>query len=211
MSFILYYCLMFAILLVQVIGLYVGIATVGVFIIWYTQSSFLGIDLSKDGHSLVTYSQLANWGQCSSWGNFSASPFTAGSQVYNFDANPCEYFHTGKVKAMTLSLSVLVAIEMFNSLNALSEDESLLTMPPWVNPWLLLAMSVSFGLHFLILYVPFLAQIFGIVPLSLNEWLLVVAVAFPVILIDEVLKLVGRFRSGIGSSDDRKTAKAKAD
>ncbi|WOG87542.1 hypothetical protein DCAR_0206770 [Daucus carota subsp. sativus] len=194
-----------------VIGLYVGIATVGVFIIWYTQSSFLGIDLSKDGHSLVTYSQLANWGQCSSWGNFSASPFTAGSQVYNFDANPCEYFHTGKVKAMTLSLSVLVAIEMFNSLNALSEDESLLTMPPWVNPWLLLAMSVSFGLHFLILYVPFLAQIFGIVPLSLNEWLLVVAVAFPVILIDEVLKLVGRFRSGIGSSDDRKTAKAKAD
>ncbi|KAL1827606.1 hypothetical protein ACET3Z_006018 [Daucus carota] len=194
-----------------VIGLYVGIATVGVFIIWYTQSSFLGIDLSKDGHSLVTYSQLANWGQCSSWGNFSASPFTAGSQVYNFDANPCEYFHTGKVKAMTLSLSVLVAIEMFNSLNALSEDESLLTMPPWVNPWLLLAMSVSFGLHFLILYVPFLAQIFGIVPLSLNEWLLVVAVAFPVILIDEVLKLVGRFRSGIGSSDDRKTVKAKAD
>lgn len=197
--------------MVQVIGLYVGIATVGVFIIWYTQDSFLGIDLSKDGHSLVTYSQLANWGQCSSWGNFSASPFTAGSQVFKFDANPCDYFHTGKVKAMTLSLSVLVAIEMFNSLNALSEDESLLTMPPWVNPWLLLAMSISFGLHFLILYVPFLAQIFGIVPLSLNEWLLVVAVAFPVILIDEVLKLVGRFRSGIGSSDDRKSLKAKAD
>ncbi|KAL8089757.1 calcium-transporting ATPase 4, endoplasmic reticulum-type-like isoform X1 [Apium graveolens] len=194
-----------------VIGLYVGIATVGVFIIWYTQDSFLGIDLSQDGHSLVTYSQLANWGQCSSWGNFSASPFTAGSQVFKFDANPCDYFHTGKVKAMTLSLSVLVAIEMFNSLNALSEDESLLTMPPWVNPWLLLAMSVSFGLHFLILYVPFLAQIFGIVPLSLNEWLLVVAVAFPVILIDEVLKLVGRFRSGFGSSDDRKSIKAKAD
>ncbi|GMH12776.1 hypothetical protein Nepgr_014617 [Nepenthes gracilis] len=89
------------------------------------------------------------------------------------------------------SLSVLVAIEMFNSLNALSEDGSLLTMPPWVNPWLLLAMSLSFGLYFLILYVPFLAQVFGIVPLSLNERLLVVLVAFPVILIDEVLKLLG--------------------
>ena len=174
------------------IGLYVGIATVGVFIIWFTQDSFLGIDLSKDGHSLVSYSQLSNWDQCASWGNFSVSPFTAGSQVFNFDTDPCDYFQTGKVKAMTLSLSVLVAIEMFNSLNALSEDVSLLSMPPWVNPWLLLAMSVSFGLHFLILYVPFLAQIFGIVPLSLNEWLLVVAVAFPVILIDEVLKFVGR-------------------
>ncbi|KAK1373648.1 ER-type Ca2+-ATPase 1 [Heracleum sosnowskyi] len=194
-----------------VIGLYVGIATVGVFIIWFTQASFLGIDLSKDGHSLVSYSQLSNWDQCTSWGNFSVSPFTAGSQVFNFDTNPCDYFQTGKVKAMTLSLSVLVAIEMFNSLNALSEDVSLLSMPPWVNPWLLLAMSVSFGLHFLILYVPFLAQIFGIVPLSLNEWLLVVAVAFPVILIDEVLKFVGRCTSRVGSSRTKSSLKDKAE
>ncbi|GLT43292.1 hypothetical protein SLA2020_172540 [Shorea laevis] len=180
-----------------VIGSYVGIATVGIFIIWYTHHTFLGIDLSGDGHSTVTYSQLANWDQCSSWKNFSVSPFTAGSQVFEFDTNPCEYFRSGKIKASTLSLSVLVAIEMFNSLNALSEDSSLLTMPPWVNPWLLLAMFVSFALHFLILYVPFLAQVFGIVPLSLNEWLLVVAVAFPVILIDEVLKFIGRCTSGL--------------
>ncbi|XVE59176.1 hypothetical protein DITRI_Ditri05aG0024700 [Diplodiscus trichospermus] len=194
-----------------VIGLYVGIATVGVFIIWYTHHTFLGIDLSGDGHSLVTYSQLANWGQCSSWESFSVSPFTAGSQVFKFDTNPCDYFQSGKIKASTLSLSVLVAIEMFNSLNALSEDGSLLTMPPWVNPWLLLAMSVSFGLHFLILYVPFLAQVFGIVPLSLNEWLLVIAVAFPVILIDEVLKFMGRWTSGFRYSAARKSSKRKAD
>ncbi|XP_023522698.1 calcium-transporting ATPase 1, endoplasmic reticulum-type-like [Cucurbita pepo subsp. pepo] len=183
-----------------VIGLYVGIATVGVFIIWYTHASFMGIDLSGDGHSLVSYSQLANWDQCPSWEGFTVSPFMAGDQVFSFDSDPCDYFRSGKIKASTLSLSVLVAIEMFNSLNALSEDGSLLTMPPWVNPWLLLAMSVSFGLHFLILYVPFLAQIFGIVPLSLNEWLLVLAVALPVILIDEILKFVGRLTSGLRTS-----------
>lgn len=192
-----------------VIGLYVGVATVGVFIIWFTHDSFFGIDLSQDGHSLVTYSQLANWGQCHSWEGFKVSNFTAGSQVFNFDSNPCDYFETGKVKAMTLSLSVLVAIEMFNSLNALSEDGSLLTMPPWVNPWLLAAMSVSFGLHFLILYVPFLAQVFGIVPLSLNEWLLVLLVALPVILIDEVLKLIGRSTSGARRSQPTRTTKTK--
>lgn len=192
------------------IGSYVGLATVGVFIIWYTRSSFLGIDLSQDGHSLVTYSQLANWGQCQTWDNFTASPFTAGAQEIKFD-NPCEYFSTGKIKAMTLSLSVLVAIEMFNSLNALSEDGSLLSMPPWVNPWLLLAMSVSFGLHFLILYVPFLAKIFGIVPLSLNEWLLVLAVALPVILIDEVLKFVGRCTSGARNSRARRSSSKQKD
>ncbi|KAG6697207.1 hypothetical protein I3842_09G187500 [Carya illinoinensis] len=191
-----------------VIGLYVGLATVGVFIIWYTHSSFLGIDLSGDGHTLVTYSQLSNWGQCSTWNNFTASPFTAGSRVITFDS-PCDYFHGGKVKAMTLSLSVLVAIEMFNSLNALSEDGSLLTMPPWVNPWLLLAMSVSFGLHFLILYVPFLAGVFGIVPLSFNEWLLVLVVALPVILIDEILKFVGRHTNGSQASSRRRKPKSE--
>ncbi|XP_062081932.1 calcium-transporting ATPase 4, endoplasmic reticulum-type-like [Humulus lupulus] len=194
-----------------VIGLYVGIATVGVFIIWFTHSSFLGIDLSGDGHTLVTYSQLANWGQCRSWEGFSVSPFTAGSLKFNFDSNPCDYFQSGKIKASTLSLSVLVAIEMFNSLNALSEDSSLVTMPPWVNPWLLLAMSISFGLHFLILYVPFLAQVFGIVPLSLNEWLLVLMVALPVILIDEILKFVGRCTSGWRYANARKTTKRKAE
>ncbi|XP_019425650.1 PREDICTED: calcium-transporting ATPase 1, endoplasmic reticulum-type-like isoform X2 [Lupinus angustifolius] len=193
-----------------VIGVYVGLATVGVFIIWYTHDSFLGIDLSGDGHTLVTYSQLANWGQCSSWDNFTASPFTAGSKVISFDT-PCDYFQAGKVKAMTLSLSVLVAIEMFNSLNALSEDGSLLTMPPWVNPWLLVAMSVSFGLHFLILYVPFLAQVFGIVPLSVNEWLLVLAVALPVILIDEILKFIGRWRSTSGSQAAAARSKQKSE
>ncbi|KAI4349242.1 hypothetical protein L6164_009856 [Bauhinia variegata] len=191
-----------------VIGMYVGLATVGIFIIWYTHGSFLGIDLSGDGHTLVTYSQLANWGQCSSWKNFTASPFTAGADVISFD-NPCDYFQKGKVKAMTLSLSVLVAIEMFNSLNALSEDGSLLSMPPWVNPWLLLAMSVSFGLHFLILYVPFLAQIFGIVPLSFNEWLLVLVVALPVILIDEILKFVGRCAGGSQTSAARSKQKSE--
>ncbi|KAK6158925.1 hypothetical protein DH2020_006239 [Rehmannia glutinosa] len=176
----------------MVIGSYVGIATVGVFVLWYTQSSFLGINLVGDGHTLVKLSQLRNWGECSSWSNFTASPFTVnGGRTITF-LNPCDYFSVGKVKAMTLSLSVLVAIEMFNSLNALSEDNSLVRMPPWKNPWLLVAMSVSLGLHCLILYVPLLANVFGVVPLSLNEWLLVVLVSAPVILIDEVLKFVGR-------------------
>lgn len=178
----------------QVIGSYVGIATVGVFILWYTQASFMGINLVSDGHTLVELSQLRNWGECSSWSNFTAAPFMVnGGRMITF-TDPCDYFSVGKVKAMTLSLSVLVAIEMFNSLNALSEDISLLTMPPWKNPWLLVAMSVSFGLHCLILYIPFLADVFGVVPLNLNEWLLVVMISAPVILIDEVLKLVGRSR-----------------
>ncbi|XP_072982750.1 calcium-transporting ATPase, endoplasmic reticulum-type [Typha latifolia] len=174
-----------------VIGSYVGMATVGIFILWYTQPSFMGIDLSSDGHTLVSLAELRSWRDCPTWTDFSPDPFLAGDRVISL-ADPCEYFTVGKVKAMTLSLSVLVAIEMFNSLNALSEDNSLLRMPPWKNPWLLVAMLVSFGLHLLILYVPFLASVFGIVPLSLNEWLLVILISAPVVLIDETLKYIGR-------------------
>ena len=108
-------------------------------------------------------------------------------------SDPCDLFAAaGKAKASTLSLSVLVAIEMFNALNALSEDNSLLTVPPTRNPWLLAAMAVSFGLHFLIVYVPPLASVFSIVPLTLREWGLVALFSLPVVLIDEVLKLAGR-------------------
>ncbi len=66
-------------------------------------------------------------------------------------------------------------------------------MPPHRNPWLLVAMFVSVGLHVLIMYVPVFNGIFSIVPLSRHEWLLVLAFAAPVMLIDELLKALGRW------------------
>lgn len=125
--------------------------------------------------------------------------------------HPCDYFTAGKAKASTLSLSVIVAIEMFNALNALSEDGSLLTMPPWANPWLLLAIAISISLHCVILYVPFLADVFAIVPLSWPEWQLVLLWSAPVVLLDEVLKAVGRLlHANTGSDASRKRAAAAA-
>jgi len=181
----------------MIVGTYVGVATVGIFAAWYTCDSFLGIDLSGDGHTTVSMAQLMSWNKCGAggelWQGFSAASYSTegGDMVGPFD-DPCEYFSKGKIKASTLSLSVLVAIEMFNALNAISEDHSLLTMPPWINPYLLVAMLVSFGLHFLILYVPALASIFSIVPLSWEEWMLVLAFSVPVVFIDEVLKALAR-------------------
>mmetsp|Transcript_25245 Transcript_25245/g.68622 ORF Transcript_25245/g.68622 Transcript_25245/m.68622 type:complete len:1048 (+) Transcript_25245:127-3270(+) len=181
----------------MVVGMYVGFATVGVFCSWFMYDKFMGIDLSKDGHTPVTFNQLTHWQSCSEWEEFKASGYsTANGGRITFD-NPCDYFTTGKTKAMTLSLSVLVAIEMFNALNALSEDYSLLQMPPWSNPYLLVAIALSFSLHFVILYVPFLADIFNITPLSIEEWQLVLLWSLPVILLDEVLKLFARLFFGV--------------
>ena len=54
-----------------------------------------------------------------------------------------------------MSLSILVTVEMFNAMNSLSENESLLRLPLWKNMYLVAAVSLSMALHFMILYVPF--------------------------------------------------------
>jgi len=165
-----------------VVGLYVGFATVGAFAAWYMYTDFFGIPLGADGHSTVTWHQLTHWQECPTWKGFRAAPYTAGGRTLRFDANPCDFFTAGSAKATTLSLTVIVVIEMLNSFNALSENSSLLTVYPWVNPWLSVATAVSIALHCVILYVPFLADLFKITPLTLGEWGLVFAFASPVIL-----------------------------
>ena len=164
----------------MVVGTYVGFACVGVFAYWYVYF--------EGEHTNISWEQLTNWGHCTTWTGFKVNDFAG----LDMQTDPCKYFTEGKIKASTLSLSVLVAIEMFNALNALSEDGSLLQMPPWANPYLLLAMVVSFGLHFVILYVDFLADMFNVTPLDWNEWKVVLAFSLPVIFIDEILKFVGR-------------------
>merc|ERR1712156_93878 len=167
----------------MVIGMYVGIATVGIFVWWYTMAE------TGDGHTLVTFKQLSNWSQCPEWKDFKVNNFVDGMDL---SESPCEYFTKGKVKASTLSLSVLVVIEMLNALNAISEDNSLLSMTPLVNPYLILAILNSILLHAIIVYVPFLNEIFSIHSMNQAEWIAVLAFSAPVILIDEVLKFFGR-------------------
>ena len=163
-----------------VVGFYVGLATTGIFIYYYTSYTW-----SPDQHPLIDYSLLSNWGKCSQWSKDVTNSFEVPGL-----ADPCDYFTTGKQKASTLSLTVLVVIEMLNTLNALSENRSLFEVGIFSNMWLHAAILTSIGIHCLMLYVPFLAKIFATVPLNLSDWVLVMIFSMPVIVIEELLKLL---------------------
>jgi len=82
--------------------------------------------------------------------------------------------------ASTVSLSILVVIEMLNAMNALSSSESLLTFPIWNNMMLVYAATLSMLLHFAILYIAPLQGLFSISPLNWLEWQAVLAISVPV-------------------------------
>jgi P-type Ca2+ transporter type 2A len=152
-----------------IIGGYVGVATVAGFVHWY---------LWYEGSPAISWSELTSFHSCGSEGSTMPADFDC--SIFS-DARPC-----------TVSLSILVTIEMLNALNSLSENASLLTLPPWNNPTLCFAVALSMALHFVLLYVPWIAAIFNVSALNYDEWMIVLLWSAPVILIDEVLKFIGR-------------------
>lgn len=143
------------------VGGYVGAATVGAATWWFMYC--------ESGPGL-TYWHLTHHLQCLGEGD-------------DFKGIDCKIF--SDPHAMTMALSVLVTIEMLNAMNrsvsrfgqlsrgqsiecvfyappiffphSLSENQSLLAMPPWQNMWLVGSMALSFSLHFVILHVEVLS------------------------------------------------------
>jgi len=140
----------------MVIGTYVGLATVAGYAWWFMYNA--------QGPQISFY-ELSHFHQCSK----------------DFPEIGCQMFSNDMAKsASTVSLSILVVIEMLNAMNALSSSESLLTLPLWKNMMLVYAIALSMALHLALLYTPFLQSLFSIVPLDLNEWNAVFAISAPV-------------------------------
>ncbi|KAM1527198.1 hypothetical protein ACFXTI_016392 [Malus domestica] len=153
-----------------VIGAYVGVATVAGFIWWFVYS---------DSGPQLPYSELMNFDSCST----------------RETTYPCSIFDDRHPS--TVSMTVLVVVEMFNALNNLSENQSLVVIPPWSNLWLVGSIILTMILHVLILYVHPLSILFSVTPLSWADWTVVLYLSFPVIIIDEVLKFFSRSSTGM--------------
>ncbi|XP_061969304.1 calcium-transporting ATPase 3, endoplasmic reticulum-type-like isoform X3 [Populus nigra] len=152
-----------------VIGAYVGLATVAGFVWWFVYS---------DSGPKLPFKELMNFDSCS-------------TRETNY---PCSIFDDRHPS--TVSMTVLVVVEMFNALNNLSENQSLLVIPPWSNLWLVASIVLTMLLHILILYAHPLSILFSVMPLSWSEWKVVLYLSFPVIIIDEVLKFFARNSKG---------------
>jgi len=180
-------------------GLYVGIATIGVFAQHYLQQG-------------ITLKQLSNWSNCgTSWIPPAAAVTellaagTSSSNSASTASSPCSLLFRdgGRILPQTLSLTTLVCMEMLKALSAVSVNDSLLKVAPWRNKWLLLGVSGPFALHLLVLYssklgLPGFGKAFGMVPLTLNQWKTVLLWASPILLVDEILKFTGRRLLGQG-------------
>jgi len=148
------------------VGIYVGCATVFGYAWWF---------MFYTGGPQISFHQLTNFHQCSTL----------------FPEIGCQMFTNEMSRtATTMSLSILVTVEMFNAMNSLSENESLLRLPVWKNMFLVGAITLSMALHFMILYVPFFTQLFAITPLNWEEWQAVLYLSAPVLILDEVLKFI---------------------
>jgi len=183
-----------------VVGIYVGIGTIFGYIWWF---------LYSPRGPQTTFWALTHFNQCgtsiepvfTSMIEMAKNGLISGVNIAAENASNeqvCEAIFENPLPS-TMSLSILVTIEMFNAMNAVSENQSIFSVSPFSNIYVILATVLSFVLHFIILYFPIFSDIFHVLPLNLLEWQIVIWASLPVFAIDELLKFISRCK--VGDSD----------
>jgi Ca2+-transporting ATPase len=101
---------------------------------------------------------------------------------------------TGDLRhARTMAFTTLMLFQMFNVLNARS-DESSAFADLFANHWLWMAIGLSVVLQVAVLHLPLLREAFGTVALGAGDWALCVLVASSVLWLRELSKIATRRR-----------------
>ena len=96
--------------------------------------------------------------------------------------------------AQTIAFVTLCTSELIRAFTARSEYHSVLSIGLLSNRWMVWAVSVSFVLVLMVVYVPFLRPFFDTVPLTLDDWLLMLPFFFASPIAMELVKLYFRRR-----------------
>ncbi|WP_408954366.1 calcium-transporting P-type ATPase, PMR1-type [Natroniella sp. ANB-PHB2] len=116
-------------------------------------------------------------------------------------------FTNSLVKARTLAFTNLVIAQLFFVFSCRSEEHSLLRINPLSNIYLLGAVAFSFGMHYLVLHLPFLQEIFNTTVLTRGEWGLIILVSGGSTLMTEIVQfIINLFKKNISLIDFEESA-----
>ena len=102
----------------------------------------------------------------------------------------------------TMAFTTLMLCQMFNVLNARSDDRSAFVQP-FRNGWLWTAIAVSLALQVVVVHAAFLQPAFGTVSLSVADWMRCTIAASAVLWAAELRKAGSAILRGIRLSSDR--------
>jgi magnesium-transporting ATPase (P-type) len=102
------------------------------------------------------------------------------------------YYKTDLAHARTMALITMAMYQWFNAWNCRSETRSLTEMGLFSNRWLIAIMALVLFLQSAIVYVPFMRYIFKTVPLSLHDWIVIILVTCPIVVMEEIRKAVAQ-------------------
>lgn len=97
-------------------------------------------------------------------------------------------------EARNLTLMLMVLFGNIHALNSRSEFRSLFRIPLLRNPFLMLAVPLAQLAHIGAMYVPGLSDVLQIQPISLAEWLQLLALAMSLVIVEELHKVLIRKR-----------------
>lgn len=92
-------------------------------------------------------------------------------------------------EARTIVFTTLILSELLRAYSSRSQDYSIFQIGIFSNKNMVYSTAFSFGLMLLVIYIPFLRPIFDTFPLGLNEWRIILPLAFIPLLVGELGKL----------------------
>lgn len=93
-------------------------------------------------------------------------------------------------EARNILLLLMVLLQNFHIFNCRSERTSAFRIPISRNYLLIAGVIAAQGIHIGSMYVPFMQDLLGVSPISISEWGILVGIAFSIVLVMELFKLI---------------------
>jgi magnesium-transporting ATPase (P-type) len=91
-----------------------------------------------------------------------------------------------------MTLITMAMYQWFNAWNCRSTTRSLFSIGLFSNKGLIAIMALVLALQSAIVYLPFMRYIFKTVPLSGYDWIIIIAITAPIIIMEEIRKIIAR-------------------